>query len=141
MKGLIEAVDFDKIDLARDLLKEKALVDEVDEFGDTALLKAAWNCNIKAIKILLDYGANINFKDESGDTPLFTCVQSSVASYEMKKNTFTLLLKEGADCNHVNDLGESIVDILHFQGGLEEFFFILGFKEIPENNNNLPFWS
>ena len=45
-------------------------IDVVDHHGNTALFYAVKNMNIEMIKLILDIGANINKKNEFGNSPL-----------------------------------------------------------------------
>ncbi len=55
--------------------------------------------NIELAQVLLERGADINSKDNEGDTPLLLSVMSG------KKDTFKLLLKLGADVNVADKYG------------------------------------
>jgi ankyrin repeat protein len=54
--------------------------------------------NVDAVAILLQNGADVNIKDESGETPLFWCQSESMVRF---------LVKEGAEVNVRNDIGYS----------------------------------
>ena len=61
--------------------------------ADRALLKAADDGNIKAVKQYLDDGADVNTKDNLGRTPLLWAALNS------HKEIVELLIAEGADVN------------------------------------------
>ncbi|KAK2812771.1 hypothetical protein FQN50_001100 [Emmonsiellopsis sp. PD_5] len=68
-------------------------IQEVDELKRSPLFRAAEKGYIHIMKLLIDHGANVNFKDESGKTPLFRAAKNG---YEEAVN---LLLENGADPN------------------------------------------
>jgi ankyrin repeat protein len=62
-----------------------------DDSGDTPLHRAVRKNNVKLVKILIEYGANVNAKDKQGDTPLDVAV-----NYVRNKEIVDLLITEGA---------------------------------------------
>lgn len=83
----------------RMLLDAKADVDFKDEkWGMTALhYGATTNANTHIAQMLLDSGADINAKDDSGSTPLFT------AAFQSKRNILKFLVEKGADLEARNN--------------------------------------
>ena len=61
--------------------------------ADRALLDAAWDGNIEAVKQHLDAGADLNAKEEDGETPLHAAV------FKGHKEIVELLIEKGADVN------------------------------------------
>ena len=61
--------------------------------ADRALLDAAWDGNIEAVKQHLDAGADLNAKDGGGETPLHAAV------FKGHKEIVELLIEKGADVN------------------------------------------
>ena len=56
----------------RQLLDEGAPVDEKDEYGVTALMKASENGHTELVQLLLGKGAAVDEKDKDGGTALIT---------------------------------------------------------------------
>ena len=68
VEGYVEAVRF--------LAAAGAAIDEVNEFGDTALIDVALLGNAEIAKLLLDHGANPNAPSKTKDNPLGAAVWS-----------------------------------------------------------------
>jgi ankyrin repeat protein len=67
-------------------------------FGDTALHRAASMGSIKTVEFLLDNGANINFVNDTGMTPLMdACAKGKKKGGEVA----LLLLQRGANASYV----------------------------------------
>ena len=58
----------------------------------------------KILKILLEYGADINFQDNNGNTLLFKAVMFG------NTETISFLLQNNIDWKHINKNGENFVD-------------------------------
>jgi ankyrin repeat protein len=52
------------------LAKDPSLVNAQDSSGATAMHKAAFVGNAAIVKVLIDSGADVNIKDQFGETPL-----------------------------------------------------------------------
>lgn len=63
------------------------------------LMSAAFLDNIEALKLLIKYKADINFKNEKGDTPLM------IAAEKSSRNVVRELLKHNANSNAQNNQG------------------------------------
>ena len=79
---------------------------------EETLLHVAVRCgNLKIIKLLLDYEAEIDARDEDGETPLFEAVYINTGDYERDKIRYNevvdLLLEYGANINAVNNYGST----------------------------------
>ncbi len=90
---------------ARFLLSNHAAVDAKDRWGRTPLFAAVYEEplvfeRIPIVTLLIESGADVNLKDESGDTPLH---MAAFGEAEIVKR----LLEQGADVNAVNDAGET----------------------------------
>jgi len=68
---LMMAASFGSFEVLECLLKNGAKVNQTRNFdGITPLMFAAFNGDVKKVKLLLDYGANKYSRDKSGDTAL-----------------------------------------------------------------------
>lgn len=66
--------------------------DDRDDGKVTPLMKAASTANLKAAKILIEFGADVNARDSSDQTPLHHCIGENTSP-----SIARLLLKHGAD--------------------------------------------
>ena len=120
--------------LVKNILDNGADVNTVYDDACTPLLLATYNGDIHCIKLLLEYGADINEVNEfDGETPLFITVKYNnsnffkvllgVGSYK-KRGRFEdyierikLLLEYGADVNKENNDGETPINyVLKYNG-------------------------
>jgi ankyrin repeat protein len=85
----VERVD---VELLTRVLDEFALpIDILSKHGQTALLIASLRGNLPLMKFLLDRGANIEAKDNRGNTPLLAAVQYGA------NDAALILISQGAD--------------------------------------------
>jgi ankyrin repeat protein len=70
VRPLMVAVDFDELTMARDLVKNGAVVDEVDTAGMTALGRAATFGYAGMVDLLARLGGDPNHVDKEHMTPL-----------------------------------------------------------------------
>ncbi|AQN68665.1 ankyrin repeat protein [Saudi moumouvirus] len=72
---------------------------------NTPLTFATWSDNLKLIKLLIKYGADVNMpENENGWTPLIiACIRYTLNSYEI----IEYLLNNGADINHKDIKGKT----------------------------------
>ena len=97
--------------VCRRLLEKGADIKRVNASGDTTLLKAVKNGDIKRVKQILDYKTDgINMPDNDGNTPLM--IATSMGYYAIAN----LLLDRGADVNIVNKNGEDALMRLKYHG-------------------------
>ena len=95
---------------------KKVKIDEPDHTGRTCLHHAVWGWSkireneelgeenqesLDIAKLLLEFGADPNFKDKSGSTPL------SLACLNYRENCIKLLISYGGDINLANNNGET----------------------------------
>jgi uncharacterized protein len=110
------AVNNDYLYMINKLLTLGANPNLPDEHGDTPLIKAIWatmSTNIDqeqinhTIKHLIECGADINAKNESGRTALFTAI------YQNNTEIALYLIEKGADCQ-LDDEQMSSFSLLHY---------------------------
>jgi ankyrin repeat protein len=95
-------------------------VEKVDKEGDTPILKASRNCDAdKEITFLIENGANINDKDQIGQTPLIVATQHGC------KKIVELLIGAGADIHDRNDFGHSAIITAAQENQLEIAQFLI----------------
>jgi len=64
------------IDAVKNILdKDSSKIEEKNSYGDTPLIAAIRESNIKIAKLLFDRGANITAKNNSGDTPFHVAIR------------------------------------------------------------------
>lgn len=118
------AINNDYLYLIEKLLLMGADPNQVDNNGDTPLIKVIWlgmsslftnDQIIKLVKLLVDCGANINAKNESGRTALFTAI------YQNNTQIALYLIEKGAECQMEDDLMSNftLVHYACFQGNYD----------------------
>ena len=80
---------------------EKVSVNAQDEHGYSPMHAAASYSSLTIIEYLVSHGADVNIRDEDGDTPLLVSETPEV---------FEALVAAGADPNAVDAQGKGIVD-------------------------------
>jgi len=86
------------------LLKKGANVHCADEFGRTALHAAASKGDVKAVRALIEYGAEVDEvrpRDEDGNTALL------LAAAEGHKDVVKFLPDKGANAHYINHCGDT----------------------------------
>ncbi|MCK9446131.1 ankyrin repeat domain-containing protein [bacterium] len=68
---------------------------------DSAIMEACIQNNIILIDLLIDNGADVNFKNDYNDTPLHFCKGFIDAS--------KMLIESGADLTNINNFNQSIL--------------------------------
>ncbi len=79
--------------------------------GKTALHCAAKAGFLKVIDVLLDNGATIDATDNTGETPLFEAIRSTIKNREKLHATVEQLLQKGANPNHKNRQGLTTLQV------------------------------
>ena len=94
-----------RIPIMKLLLKNGADVNSKDERdGYTLLIRASLYGQVDAVKLLLEYGANMDIQNNDGNTAIM------LASEAGNNDVVKLLLKNGADVSIKNNEGEDILD-------------------------------
>ncbi len=96
------AVKLGKIEAVKLLLRNGALVNQIDKWGCSALWHAADNIHTDIMKLLLESGANVNQVGRYSQTPLLAAVDSW---NEEKADAVKLLLEAGANVEKSDFLG------------------------------------
>ena len=91
---LVNAARDGNFDEVRRLLKKGNDVNEVDEYGGTALIYAISAKNEQVVQFLVQNGADVNFQDQENRTPLFYSV-----FWMCPISLVKLILENGADKN------------------------------------------
>ncbi len=110
---LLHAVNRSKIEVVKWLIEQGADIMAIGGFDQsTAVNRAISNFNdvdkqrrLECVKILLNAGADIDYIDKDGDSPLSAAVR--FGCFEIVKE----LVSRGADLNIVNTEGESLIHI------------------------------
>ena len=94
------AADNGHINIATLLLDKKAHIEaKTHDFGWTPFLIAAFHGNRDLIKLLIKYGAYKDSESTAGNTGLSAILSDAAKGKQPQKETFSLLLQAGADCN------------------------------------------
>lgn len=91
-------INNDKQSIKR-ILSQKALIDERDETGSTALMVATRANNVHAAHMLIEAGADLKSINRYGGTALIPAAERGHVE------TVRTLIAAGVDVNHVNNLG------------------------------------
>ena len=79
---LYNAILFKNKELVKDLLNNGAYVNTVYDDDCTPLLIATYNGDIQCMKVLLEYGADVNKENSfNGETPLFSTIKYNNSNY------------------------------------------------------------
>jgi serine/threonine-protein phosphatase 6 regulatory ankyrin repeat subunit B len=102
-----------QIPTMRLLLNANSNMEEIDSTGKTALLLAIeWN-NFEAATFLCREGANVNVENPYGVVPL------SIAAKENNPKFLSELLHAGADINHRDKDGKTVMELPNLQSEVE----------------------
>lgn len=86
-----------------DALLKKGATPNIATGGDSPLIYAARRNEIEMVRLLLDAGADINYRNDRGETALMTC------SIRGTTELLTLLLERGSDVHAVDDNGHTVL--------------------------------
>ncbi len=100
---LILACNYSNIKVVKTLIKHGACVNLSNEFGETPLLHAVWNCKLDIVSELIGKNANVNEVDVYGRSPLYYACQKGC------RNVVQKLLKNNAQINGTDNTGKTIL--------------------------------
>jgi len=75
-----------------------------------AIVSAAWDGNYELVLVLIENGADINIRNEEGETALIAATDQGY------QGIMELLLKKSADVNAKNNDGDTALDLARFHG-------------------------
>lgn len=98
------------IKVVRQLLEKKCNVNSLNDSNESALLIAACNGFKDIVKLLIEYGGDINLTDNMGRSPFFmACLYKQMSTIEI------FLSKENTDINKQRDTGETpLISAVHY---------------------------
>src|ERR1039458_1259155 len=103
-------------------LKRKAKVCQSCSYefqqGETALMVASSRCNLKLVQALLANGADVNAKNNKGDTALMAASHYGILELA-KLRLAQALLANGADVNAKNKKGDTALMVASWYGNLD----------------------
>lgn len=106
--ALINAAKDENTALVRSLLQQGADVNERDYTGNSALNYAASRGYLEIVRVLCENNANVDSRNNKGETPLI----GVVSAFGAQRETVTrLLLSKGANMDIKNNEGQTAMDI------------------------------
>lgn len=102
---LMYAVLYERHSIVKYLLEHNANLSQQDKHKFTALHFSAQVGNVEIVETLLRAGADVNSKDDFGNSPIMKC------KYNTPVDVFKLLVGYGANPFQKNNFGMSAVDI------------------------------
>jgi ankyrin repeat protein len=101
---LIQTIQFGTVEQVEILVKGGANPNAVDDDLDSALTIAAFIHDIKLVKLLTSHGADVNYRNHNGLTPLH---DAAFASLKAAQEISRILLDQGAYVNALDSLGRT----------------------------------
>jgi len=89
---------------------EPGIVNTMDQFGQTALLKACWRGHKSVVRFLLDNNASTDLASRNGFTPLMVACEKGYV------DIVNALLEKGANMEATSDYGETALMWASFKG-------------------------
>ena len=96
-------------------MESGADVNTCSDNGETALMRAAWRCDIECIYQLLQAGADVNIEAEDGSTALLMAVEGPGTKVELIQ-CIKMLFRAGAHVNRTNKHGLNALEIYISRG-------------------------
>ncbi len=102
-----DLVNHGKIEELQNIITDvssKGLINAANRFGSNALMVACGKGYVDVVKLLIDYGANINSQNNAGKTPFEFAL--SIKNKDLRKNVINeLISKPDFDVNNKNKFG------------------------------------
>lgn len=73
------------------LLSPRVPIDSIDTYGITPLFEAVALRNLPAVRALVQHGANVNYVDPFGDTPLTIAIKSFLKQWDVRREELNAL--------------------------------------------------
>lgn len=114
-KYLFSAVEFSYVPEIKILLQDKRFhINNVINYksfdeGQTILTRAVIAGSYNIVKLLIDFGADVDHKDFYGNTPLMYTVRGRGLEPKEYINSAELLIHAGADINIANNCGDTVL--------------------------------
>ena len=119
---LSEAVIDNNLEELNKLIARGDDVNGLDYNQITPLFYAAELGRVEMARVLIEHGANLEFRDEYGNTPLMkACYSTSTRAYEM----IALLISAGADLDATNNYGHNPRECPHYVLDFPDFDTIM----------------
>ena len=117
-----EILNLLKRDLTENTLKKIRLRKHDKNLLNEWLHMAAFQCNMKACKFLIELGADVNYvSDDSSVIEMLLSLNNKTREIDEYKTIFDYLISKGADVNRRSPSGESCIDLIfELQEDLEE---------------------
>ncbi len=106
--NIIDLAASNELEAVRELLAKGVNPNVQDEWGNTALYKAAFMINVDMIVVLLDGGADPNLSNERGETPLMLAARG----WPSNSKAANLLVAAGANPNATDIKGWTALHIV-----------------------------
>ncbi|PGH18362.1 hypothetical protein AJ79_00428 [Helicocarpus griseus UAMH5409] len=128
------AVHLNQVAAAHRLIQRGAEVNQIIHGGFTELHRAASQGNEELILILLKYGADINTKDDQGNTPLH-CALNHWLKTDTPENLsiVKLLAEKGADLQALNNYGNTLLHEACMYGDGLPLRYLPGYTTTPSS--------
>ena len=125
---LLEHIKNDDMENVKEILeKNPELINEVDEYSISILMYAVSDYNkpnIEMVKYLLEKGANVNYRNRAGVTPIHYAMGNT-----KNNNVIKILLDYGADVYAINDIGGTVENYGKIWKNKEGLDIICEYKE------------
>lgn len=140
--NFLRACEYGIVETVKKLLDESLVNAKSNRNGYTPLILASLNNNVDIVKLLIQFGCDIDEIDDKGNTALI------LASTRRHSDVINILLDNGANINHRNTKGETSLMLSHrdtlyksvYYQDIIELLVIRGANfDICDNNGNTVF--